>query len=378
LTRMRVMTIVGTRPEFIQTAPFSRRARERGVKEVFVHTGQHYDANMSDVFFEDLNLPMPDLWLGVGGGSHATQTGEILMGLERAMVTHAPDWVVVYGDTNSTVAAAMAAAKLHLPIAHIEAGLRSFDRAMPEEINRVVTDHVADLLLAPTQAAMENLAREGLSARAVLTGDVRVDLLSDLQPRIEARWPALAARLGLPEDGPFALATIHRASNTDDPAALRGIVEAINHLPLLVILPVHPRLRKMLVQFNLDFSHSVTAVEPLGYLDMLAALHACSLVITDSGGLQKEAYMLRRPTVTVRTTTEWIETVEVGWNRLAGTVPETIWSAVREALQPPPSCHPNFYGTPGVCDRILDLLGQGPPERGAVAREAVAATGRTE
>lgn len=353
---MRVMTIVGTRPEFIQTAPFSRRLRARGHRELFVHTGQHYDTNMSDVFFDDLHLPEPDLWLGVGGGTHAEQTGEMLVRLERAMQEHLPDWVVVFGDTNSTVAGALSAAKLTIPLAHIEAGLRSFDRAMPEEVNRVVTDHLANLLLAPTAAAIRNLTAEGLAQQAQLVGDVRVDLLVDLAPVVVARWHGLRARFGLNEGETFALATIHRASNTDDPNHLGEIVEALSNLPLPVVLPVHPRLRKMLGQFGLTLGDMVVAIEPLGYLDMLAALNACRLVITDSGGLQKEAYMLRRPAVTVRTTTEWIETVEAGWNRLSGVNAAAVRRGVDEALMPPPASHPDFYGSQGVCDRIIDAL----------------------
>ncbi len=353
---MRLMTIVGTRPEFIQTASFSRTARQEGHTEILVHTGQHYDHNMSDVFFADLSLPAPDLWLGVGGGSHAEQTGEMLVRLERRMLETAPDIVVVFGDTNSTVAGALAAAKLNLPIAHIEAGLRSFDRAMPEEVNRVVTDHVSDLLLAPTEAAMANLTREGLADKALLVGDVRVDLLDGLRPVTAARWLPLAARLGLPPDLPFALATIHRASTTDDPGHLRDVVLALNSAQLPVVLPVHPRLRKMLGQTGLELGGAVIPVEPLGYLDMLTVLTNCAAVITDSGGLQKEAYMLRRPTVTVRDTTEWTETVDAGWNRLSGTTSESIHAALALALERPPDVHPEFYGQPGVCVRILSAI----------------------
>ncbi len=353
---MRVMTIVGTRPEFIQTAPFSACVRGNGHEEILVHTGQHYDANMSGVFFADLGLPEPDLWLGVGGGTHAEQTGEMLVRLEKAMLTQTPDVVVVFGDTNSTVAGAMAAAKLGVPVAHVEAGLRSFDRAMPEEINRVVTDHLSNLLFAPTEAAVANLRREGLATQTHLVGDVRVDLLNGLQAAAAARWPDLCARIGLRPDQPFALATIHRASNTDEITNLSGIVAALNGLELPVVLPVHPRLRKMLAQIGLTLGGSVIEIEPVGYLDMLTLLDACALVITDSGGLQKEAYMLRRPTVTVRTTTEWIETVEARWNRLCATEPAAIHAAVAEALLPPPAMHPAFYGTVGVCDRIVAVL----------------------
>lgn len=367
---MRVMTIVGTRPEFIQTAPFSAYVRQRGHVEILVHTGQHYDANMSDVFFEDLGLPDPDLWLGVGGGSHAEQTGEMLIQLEKAMLGQRPDVVVVFGDTNSTVAGALAAVKLSIPVAHIEAGLRSFDRAMPEEINRVATDHLSDVLFAPTEAAVDNLRREGLAPQTHLVGDVRVDLLNGLQASAFARWPELRGKLGLRAGQRFALATIHRASNTDEMANLSGIVAALNTMELPVVLPVHPRLRKMLTQMGLTLRGQVIEIDPVGYLDMLTLLEACTLVITDSGGLQKEAYMLRRPIVTVRTTTEWIETVEAGWNRLCPTDPAAIHAAVAEALRPLPVAHPAYYGSVGVCERIVAILehltdGQREPLPGA-------------
>jgi UDP-GlcNAc3NAcA epimerase len=353
---MKIMTIVGARPEFIQTAPVTRAIRGRHT-EVLVHTGQHYDDNMSAVFFSDLGIPAPELHLGVGGGSHAEMTGQMLIKLEAAMLSEKPDWVVVFGDTNSTIAGALAAAKIHVPIAHIEAGLRSYDRKMPEEVNRVMTDHLSTLLFAPTQVAVDNLAKEGINRGVRLVGDVRVDVVTQTVPRAQARQADLLQQTGLRTGQPFALATIHRASNTDDGGRLRAIVEAFNTLELPVVLPVHPRLKKMLEQFGLAFSGNVRTVEPLGFLDMVALLDACRLVITDSGGLQKEAYMLHRPCVTVRDTTEWVETVQAGWNRL--TEPEHFKAAVSAALQPPPSTHPDYYGASGVCERIVDALETG-------------------
>jgi len=355
---MKVMTIVGARPEFIQTAPVSKAIRQRHT-EILVHTGQHYDGNMSDVFFRDLDLPEPELNLGVGSGSHAQQTGQMMTRLEEAMEREKPDWVLVFGDTNSTIAGALTAAKLHIPVAHIEAGLRSYDRTMPEEVNRVLTDHISDLLFAPTQAAVDNLAREGITEGVRLVGDVRVDVLIGIVERARTQQARLFAQTGLSAGEPFVLATIHRASNTDDPARLKAIVEVMSTLELPVVLPVHPRLRKMMGEFELAFSGNVRGIDPLGFLDMVALLDACRMVITDSGGLQKEAYMLRRPCVTVRNTTEWVETVQSGWNRLCEPEPGAFKAAVAEALSSPPAEHPDFYGAPGVSERICDALEEG-------------------
>jgi UDP-N-acetylglucosamine 2-epimerase len=309
---------------------------------------------MSSVFFSDLGIPEPDVNLGVGGGGHGQMTGQMLIKMEAAMLEYAPDWVVVFGDTNSTIAGGMAAAKLHLPVAHIEAGLRSYDRKMPEEVNRVLTDHLSTLLFAPTAAAVENLAKEGIRDGVKLVGDVRVDVVMQTVERSKARQAALLQATGLAAGEAFALATIHRASNTDDRARLTEIVSAFNTLDLPVVLPVHPRLKKMMAEFGLTFSGNVRSIEPIGFVDMVALLDSCRIVVTDSGGLQKEAYMLRRPAVTVRDTTEWIETVHSGWNRL--TEPADFKAAAAAALAPPPAAHPDFYGVPGVCERIVDEL----------------------
>lgn len=350
---MKIMTVVGARPEFIQTAPVSKAIRKRHT-EILVHTGQHYDDNMSAVFFSDLGIPAPEINLEVGSGSHAQQTGQIMAKIEEAILSEKPDWVLVFGDTNSTIGAALAAVKIHYRVAHIEAGLRSYDRKMPEEINRVMTDHLSDLLFPPTQAAVDNLKAEGITKGVRLVGDVRVDVVLDTVPRARKKQDKLFDETRLKAGEPFALATIHRASNTDEPERLRDIVEAFNTLDLPVVLPVHPRLRKMRETFGLRFSDNVRLIEPVGFVDMVALLDASRMVITDSGGLQKEAYMLQRPCVTVRDTTEWIETVNSGWNRL--TEPQAFKGAVAEALKPPPAEHPDFYGAPGVCERIVDEL----------------------
>jgi UDP-GlcNAc3NAcA epimerase len=338
---MKCVTIAGTRPEFIQTSRVTHAIRRRHT-EIFVNTGQHYDDAMSRVFFRELDIPKPDVDLEVGtqGASHAVQTGQIMMKLEPLLVAEKPDFVIVYGDTNSTIAGALTASKLNLPLVHIEAGLRSHDRTMPEEVNRILTDHASQYLLAPTELAVANLAKEGLTNGVYNVGDVRVDVLDAFVPKAKERQASLFRELGLAPAGPFALATIHRAANTDD------------RLP--VVLPVHPRLKKMLDQFGFKLPPAVKAIEPVGFLDLLALLEGCSVVITDSGGLQKEAYMLRRPCVTVRDTTEWVETVSSGWNRLVE--PESLKRAVAEALEPPPAEHPDHYGTPGVSDRIVELL----------------------
>lgn len=371
---MKIMTAVGTRPEFIQIAPVSRAIRAHGHTDLLVHTGQHYNPKMSDVFFEDLHLPLPDFHLGVGSGSHAAQTGQIMIHIEALMQEHQPDYVLVYGDTNSTVAAALTAAKLNIPVAHIEAGLRSFDRTMPEEINRIIVDHISDCLFAPTQTAVNNLAREGLNKNVFRVGDVRVDVLADVSEQARDALNALEAGVQARYGSSFALTTIHRASNTDDWMRLHAIVETLNALPLSVVIPVHPRLDKMLSQFGLRFSDNVHTIEPVGFLEMLALLKSCRVVITDSGGLQKEAYLLRRPAVTVRTSTEWVETVDAGWNRLCEPDLPMLSAALNAALQTPPADHPDLYGTYGVGERIVHMLQQLIPSDPAAKQSSAVRT----
>jgi len=350
---MKVLTVVGARPEFIQLAPVTAAIR-RSHTEILVHTGQHFDDNMSGVFFAELGLPQPEHFLGIGGGSHAAQTGPMLMALETKMLQERPDWVLVFGDTNSTLAGALAAAKLQIPIAHIEAGLRSYDRAMPEEINRVITDHLSQLLLPPTQVAVDNLKREGITKGVELVGDVRVDVMQHLLVRAQTHGQTLLSQFGLECGDCFALATIHRASNTDDEGRLRAILKALGSLDMPVVLPVHPRLGKMAGQFGVSFPSNVYRLPPLGILDMVSLIDACQIVVTDSGGLQKEAYLLNRPAATLRDTTEWIETVDAGWNRLCE--PENLARAVSEALSGSTPKHPSLYGEIGVGERIVRQL----------------------
>lgn len=348
---MHVLTIVGARPQFIKAAPLSEVLRQRH-SEFLVHTGQHYDEGMSDVFFRELAIPAPDVNLGVGSGGHGVQTGQMLAALEAILLEQRPDWVLVYGDTNSTLAGALAAAKLHIPIAHVEAGLRSYNRAMPEEINRVLTDHMSALLFCPTPLAVANLAREGLTAGVHETGDIMMDALQ--RTRTLAQSSLLLSRLGVAGD--YAVATIHRPANTDDPQALGEIVAALNGLPLPVLFPIHPRTRAALKTHGLTPAAHVHSLDPLGARDMIAVLERARVLITDSGGLQKEAYGLRVPCVTVRTETEWRETVDLGWNRLVDVTQAAILAGVQAAMLPPPAAHPPVYGDGQTAGRIVALL----------------------
>jgi UDP-N-acetylglucosamine 2-epimerase (non-hydrolysing) len=312
---VKVLSVVGARPQFVKLAPVAAALSASGDEHVIVHTGQHYDARMSDVFFADLEIPDPSVHLGVGSGSHGVQTGSMLSAMDAVLEEHQPDWVLVYGDTNSTLAGAVSAVKLHLPVAHLEAGLRSFNRRMPEEHNRVLTDHAADLLLAPTQVAMEHLASEGLADRSVLVGDVMTDVLFRVRDAVRGKPSPLPEGL---VDGDYLVATIHRAENTDDPARLVAIVEALAALPLPVVLLAHPRLVARASAGGVDLTAgSLRTLPPLDYPGMVGAVLGSRGVVTDSGGLQKEAYLLERLCTTLRTETEWVETLEGGWNVLA-------------------------------------------------------------
>lgn len=326
---MKLVTVVGARPQFIKAAPMSRALRAVH-REILVHTGQHYDDNMSAVFFRELGIPEPDVHLGAGGGGHAEQTAKMLTGIERVLLDEKPDWLLIYGDTNSTLAGALAAAKVHIPIAHVEAGLRSFNRRMPEEVNRVVADHLSTLLLCPSEVAVRNLAAEGITRGVHVVGDVMADALLDAAQRADAS--DVLVRHGL-EPRRYLLATVHRAENTDDPARLAAILDAFADLGRTILLPLHPRTRAAIARAGLALPGNVRACDPLGYLDMVRALRDADLVLTDSGGLQKEACWLGVPCVTLREETEWVETVESGWNRLAGADRERIRSAAATPFQ---------------------------------------------
>ncbi len=346
---MKVVSVVGARPQFIKAAPVSQQLR-RFHTEVLLHTGQHYDYLMSEVFFRELGIPTPDYNLEVGSGSHGKQTGEMLARIEEVLLRERPDWALVYGDTNSTLAGALAAAKLHIPVAHVEAGLRSFNREMPEEINRVLADHASDLLLCPTATAVQNLAREGLTAGVYLVGDVMYDAVLHGLTRATRR---VLERLEIAPQG-YLLATVHRPGNTDDPVTLAGIVAALNATGQTVVFPAHPRTRKALQSAGIVPAANVKLTDPVSYLDMLSLERDARLILTDSGGVQKEAYWLGVPCITLRRETEWVETVAAGWNVLAGADPERILDAVRNFC--PAGERPPSFGDGHAGERIARLL----------------------
>jgi len=356
---MKVVTVLGARPQFIKAAPLSAVLRQEHT-EILVHTGQHYDYQMSDVFFAELGLPHPEYSLGVGSKQHGAQTGEMLAGVEGVLLRERPDWVLVYGDTNSTLAGALAAAKLHIPVAHVEAGLRSFNRQMPEEVNRVVTDHLSALLFCPSDQAVSNLRHEGITAGVVRTGDVMADALYFHARRAEA-----AGRAPLFAPQSYMLATVHRAENTDTPGRLESILQAFAQVPGRIVLPLHPRTAKLLAARGIKVPANVSVIEPLGYLDMVLLEKGAELILTDSGGVQKEAYLWRVPCVTLREETEWVETVEAGWNTLAGAKPEAIVAAVdRYRREPLPAYQDNLYGNGRASEEIVAAMAAGmPPER---------------
>jgi UDP-GlcNAc3NAcA epimerase len=349
---MKIVTVVGARPQFIKAAAVSRVLSESGIDEILVHTGQHYDAEMSDVFFEQMGIPEPAHHLGVGGGLHGAMTGRQLEKIEDVLVLEKPDWVLVYGDTNSTLAGALAAAKLHIPVAHVEAGLRSFNRRMPEEINRILTDHLSALLFAPTDAAIANLAREGiLGGHVRRVGDVMLDATLFYKPRaLEPEWFG-ALGVGRKE---YVLCTIHRAENTDDPCRLESIIEGLSACGLPVVFPAHPRTRRALEAGSATVGRNIHMVPPVGYLQMTWLEMHAKVVATDSGGVQKEAYFHRKPCVTLRDETEWVELVEHGFNTVAGADAARIAGAIGSAEFP--DRDPSLYGSGRSADAICRSL----------------------
>lgn len=353
--RLDVVSVVGARPQFVKVAVLDEALRRADHDHVLLHTGQHYDDSLSTDLFSDLSLPEPEWNLGVGSGSHGRQTAAMLAGIEDVLRERRPDWVVTFGDTNSTVAGALAAAKTDVALAHVEAGLRSFDRTMPEEVNRVVTDHVSDLLLAPTQVARENLEREGLGARCQVVGDVMIDmLLSHATPRH-----------GPTDDGPV-IATIHRAENTDDPERLSAVLDALAALPVPVVLLAHPRLRRRAADHSLQLSRSgVDVRDPIPYRHLLRLLKECRAVVTDSGGLQREAYTLGVPCTTLRDRTEWPETLAGGWNRLAS--PATLADEVlrRGPTEPRPPVLGDGHAAPRIVSAMVEATPATMTGRGA-------------
>jgi UDP-N-acetylglucosamine 2-epimerase (non-hydrolysing) len=355
VSRVKVLSVVGARPQFVKLAPVAAAFARSGIEHVIVHTGQHYDTLMSDAFFADLHIPAPDVHLGVGSGSHGVQTGTMLAAMDEVFLAQRPDWVLVYGDTNSTLAGAVAAVKLHLPVAHLEAGLRSFNRRMPEEHNRVLTDHAADLLLAPTQVAMDHLAHEGLAERSRLVGDVMTDVCFSVRDAVRDRPAELPD--GLDPGAPYVVATIHRAENTDDPERLAAVVHALAAVPVPVVLLAHPRLRARAAEFAIDLSGggrgAVHVADPMPYPQMVRAVLGSSGVVTDSGGLQKEAFLLGAPCTTLRTETEWTETLLDGWNLLDPDLTRVASTAARDA---PTTARSTPYGDGAAADRVAEEL----------------------
>lgn len=355
---MHILTIIGARPQFIKAAVLSRYVKGNprlGVSETIVHTGQHYDQNMSDIFFTEMDIPQPDYNLHIGSGSHGKMTGLMLEKIEALLLELKPDAVLVYGDTNSTLAGALAASKLHIPVAHVEAGLRSYMMVMPEEQNRRLTDHLSTWLFCPTETAIENLKKEGVvSTDGVPSPDNKVVCKTgDIMYDASLYYRKKNVSLQMPND--FILLTIHRAENTNDPVRLKNIVDAVNSLSEKgFVFPVHPRTKKILAEHGLFFGNHVTLIEPIGYLEMLKYEEACTAVLTDSGGVQKEAFFFQKPCITMRDTTEWVELVTSGWNTLTGADTEKIISAIHGIYTPVD--YPQLYGDGHTAAQVINVL----------------------
>lgn len=348
---MKIATILGARPQFIKAAAVSSVLRQSH-QEILIHTGQHYDSNMSDVFFEELGIPKPDYNLGIGGGNGAGQIGRMLIALEELLEELKPDAVMVYGDTNSTLAGALAAKKRLAPLAHVEAGLRSFNPIMPEEANRVLTDHVSTWLFTPTEDADRQLAREGIEQGVYRVGDVMYDAVLHFGPRADA---SVLQRLGVAGD--YLLCTLHRAENTDYPARLSSIVQALNECGQRVVLPLHPRTKKYMAEYGLAWGSNVQIIEPVGYLEMLSLEKHAKKIVTDSGGVQKEAYFLAKPCVNLRDETEWVETVANGWNLVVGADKARILNAIRTFQ--PTGTPPPIFGDGHAAEKITEVFNRG-------------------
>jgi UDP-GlcNAc3NAcA epimerase len=354
---MKIVSVVGARPQFVKAAVLSRALRQRH-EEVLVHTGQHYDDLMSDVFFRELGLPAPDANLGVGSASHAVQLARMLETLESVLQRESPDLVLVYGDTNSTLAGALTAAKLNLPLAHVEAGFRSYDRSMPEEVNRVLTDHVSRYLFCATAQSVACLKREGIERGVYEVGDLMYDSLLTALPRAKAIEGEVLGRYGV-EAGDYYLATVHRPASTDDAAKLRSILEAFGRLDASVMLPLHPRTKAALAEAAIAPGANIRAVDPVGYIEMLALERNARAVLSDSGGVRREAYFLGVPSVTLRDNTEWPETLDSGWDVLTGAdVNRIVEAAQRPRPQTPP---PALFGNGNTAGKIVEVLERDPP-----------------
>ncbi|MEX1014729.1 MAG: UDP-N-acetylglucosamine 2-epimerase (non-hydrolyzing) [Candidatus Paceibacterota bacterium] len=349
----KILSIVGARPQFIKLSALSNKIQVK-FKEIIVHTGQHYDQNMSDIFFEELGISKPDYNLGIGSGGHGAQTGAMMNKLEEVFEKELPDLVFIFGDTNSTLAGALVASKIGIKIVHIEAGLRSFNRAMPEEINRVVADHVSDYLYAPNNDALNNLTKEGIAAKTIVTGDIMVDSVLENAKKAEKRTHMLD-ELNIKGDE-FYLATLHRPYNVDDPNNLKLIFREFSNLNNPIIFPIHPRTKKVINENNIKVPESVKLIKPMGYIDFICLQQHCKKIITDSGGIQKEAYILKKPCITLRSETEWTETVASGWNLLININKNPSFSSLIESFSPPMK-HKPLFGE-NVADKMLTHIQQ--------------------
>lgn len=350
---MKIITIVGARPQFIKAAPVSKTLRMEH-EEIIIHTGQHYDANMSDIFFNELKIPRPDYNLEIGSGSHGMMTGRMLEKLEEIYLKEKPDFVLVYGDTNSTLAGALAASKLLIPVIHIEAGLRSFNKAMPEEQNRILTDHISDLLLVPTEDAIKNLTNEGIKKGIHNVGDVMYDAVLMFKEIAKSK-SGLLKELDV-NSGEYILTTIHRAENTNDINRLRNMIEALNESGEKIILPLHPRTKKFIEGYGLNFNENIKVIDPIGYLEMLMLEENSKMIVTDSGGVQKEAYFMGKPCITMRDETEWVETVECGWNVVVGTDKSKILDNIRNFK--PTRIQQAIFGDGNAAQKILNIINE--------------------
>lgn len=352
---MKIVTIIGARPQFVKAAPISRELRENHT-QILVHTGQHYDYQMSDIFFEELGIPKPDYNLGIGSASHGEQTGRMLIEIEKVLMSEKPDCVIVYGDTNSTLAGALAASKMHIPVVHIEAGLRSFNKAMPEEVNRILTDNVSTILFAPTETAVKNLEDENITENVYNPGDVMYDATLFNLATAEKN-SNIIAKLGL-TSGEYCLATVHRAENTDNKQNLENIIKAFIKSGKTIVFPVHPRTRNKIKEFELEnllnSTDNLKIIEPIGYFDILVLEKNANKILTDSGGMQKEAYFLKKPCITLRAETEWVETVESGWNKIVNTDIDKITSCLHSYKIP--DSYYNFYGDGNAAKKIVEII----------------------
>ena len=349
---MKITCVVGARPQFVKLAPFLRAAKSLKHNVRIVHTGQHYDENLSNVFFKDLGMPAPDLNLGIGSDTQAKQTARMLQGLEKELLENMPEWVIVFGDTNSTLAGSLAASKIGVKVAHVEAGLRSYNRSMPEEINRIISDHICDLLFVPSEQGMANLRKEGIEERAIRTGDLMADVLIHFQDKLP---DDIFTKLNIKQND-YYLLTLHRPASVDEGAMLNWMIKQASKLEKTVIFPVHPRTQQSIEREKINLNKYIKLIPPLGYLDFQALMSKAIAVLTDSGGIQKEAYIWKVPCFTLRTETEWNETIETGWNTLVRPKKDEITEAVNQWKRP--SAHPSLYGNGNSAKDIIMALTQ--------------------